>query len=85
MPAAGAAVGEARGRAVEVDADGVGDADQPSQGVAKLVLQLCGVTTAERLGHLTDLLHPPAEGAVDPAGTVALAEGGLDASLELGQ
>jgi hypothetical protein len=83
--AAGAAVGVAGGGALQVDAGDVGDADQPREGVAQLVLERGRVGGAERLGDLADLLDPPAEGAVDPAGAVACPEGRLDPVLQVGQ
>src|SRR5919204_4252263 len=77
LVAAGATVGEAGNGPLQVDAGDVGDAHQPGEGVAQLVLECGGVARAQRLGDLADLLDPPAEGAVDTAGAVARPEGRL--------
>src|SRR5919108_635048 len=69
--AAGAAGGVARGGPLQVDAGDVGDADQPGEGVAQLVLKRGGVGGAQGLGDFADLLDPPAEGAVHAPGAVA--------------
>ena len=81
--AAGAAVGEAGDGLLQVDAGDVGDADQPGEGVAQLVLELDGVARAQRLGDLADLLDPPPEGAVDPPGAVARPERRLNPRLQV--
>jgi hypothetical protein len=83
--AAGAAVGEAGGGTLQVDAGDVGDADQPGESVAQLVLQRGRVGGAQRLGDLADLLHPPTEGAVHAPGAIARPEGRLDPGLQLGK
>ena len=83
--AAGTAVGEAPGGLLQVDAGYVGDAGQPSEGVAQLVLHRGRVVLPERLGDLADLLDPPAEGAVDPACAVARPEGRLDRGLQVAE
>jgi hypothetical protein len=81
LVAAGAAVGEAGDGPLQVDAGDVGDADQPGEGVAQLVLERGRVAGAQRLGDLADLLDPPAEGAVDPPGAVARPERRLNPRL----
>jgi hypothetical protein len=83
--AAGTAVGKAGDCSVEIHTDGVRDADQPGQSVAKLVFQLGRVTVSERLGDLANLLYPPPEGPIDPTRTVALPERRLDPALQLRQ
>jgi len=83
--AAGAAVGVAGGGLLQVDAGDVGDADQPGEGVAELVLERGRVALAERLGDLADLLDPPAEGAIHAPGAVARPEGRLDPCLQVAE
>src|SRR5262249_37551326 len=82
LPAARTPLGVPSESPVELDALQRPTADGPRQEARKLARTGGGLTAANRLGDLAELLHQPPERTVQSAGPVARAEGRTDLSLQ---